>query len=240
MSMVARVALLLFLSLGFIRLTAAESDEIVSLRIKAEHGNALAQYNLGLAYAQGRQVPADPSEAFAWLSLASENGATGKALDSLLGNITDAQLTEGRHRLTTYRNAVITQGVEIKARTPKLAPRAFTLENPATTPVVKDPVNVTPITKAPEAVLPPVTPSPADGTDAAELAQARKDLEKAQVDLVSANNELSTLRESMTQLQAAAAEAKATETRLATELQAAQHELAALRPVPSPTPAPKP
>src|ERR1019366_715365 len=81
MSLPARVALLLLLTLGFVRLTAAEPEEIASLRLKTERGNALAQYNLGLAYAQGRLVPIDLSEAFVWLSLASESGATGKAPD---------------------------------------------------------------------------------------------------------------------------------------------------------------
>jgi hypothetical protein len=239
MSSLARVALLSLLLLGFVRVTAAESDEITSLRIKAEHGNALAQYNLGLAYAQGRQVTADPAEAFAWLSLASESGATGKALDSLLGNITDAQLADGRHRFAIYRAAVIAQSVETKARSaPKLAPRGFTLESRS--PVVSESKAATPVTKAPEAVAPPISTSPAEGAGAAELAQARKDLEKAQVDLVSANNELAALRADQARLEAAASEAKAREAKLSAELQAAQRELSALRPVPSPAPAPKP
>ena len=33
----------------------SESPELAGLRDKAEHGNAIAQYNLGLAYAQGRK-----------------------------------------------------------------------------------------------------------------------------------------------------------------------------------------
>jgi TPR repeat protein len=239
MSTLARVALLSLLFVGFARIHAAESDEINSLRIKAEHGNALAQYNLGLAYAQGRQVAADPAEAFAWLSLASESGATGKALDSLLGNITDAQLAEGRRRFTTYRAAVIAQSVEAKVHSaPKLAPRGFSLESrQSTTP---GPKSATAVTKAPEAVAAPLSTSPAEGADAAELAQARRDLEKAQVDLVSANNELAALKEDQARLEAAASDAKAREAKLTAELQAAQRELAALRPVPSPAPAPKP
>jgi len=237
--MLARTALLLLLSLGFVRVTAAEPDEIASLRLKAERGNALAQYNLGLAYAQGRQVSPDPAEAFAWLSLASENGATGKALDSLLGNITDAQLTDGRRRLGAYRNAVITQGVEIKARSaPRLGPRSFTLENPRTAPPTRQ--SATPVTQAPEAIPIPVSTSPAEGSPAAELTQARKNLEKAQVDLVTANHELAELHEDMTRLATTVAEAKATETRLTEELNAARKELAALKPAASPSPEAKP
>src|SRR5687767_11892400 len=65
-----------------------EPAEISSLRAKAERGNSIAQYNLGLAYAQGRQVPADFPEAFAWLTIASQSGSRGRALDALLVNMT--------------------------------------------------------------------------------------------------------------------------------------------------------
>ncbi|MDB6168737.1 MAG: Peptidoglycan-binding LysM [Verrucomicrobia bacterium] len=96
---------------------AAEPAEIAALRVKAEKGNGLAQYNLGLAYAEGEIVAPDLAEAFVWLSLASSNGATGKALDQVLGNITDAQLAEGRRRLEDYRAA-------IASRTPTTSPAA--------------------------------------------------------------------------------------------------------------------
>src|SRR5882724_10999000 len=80
-----------------------EPAEITALRPKAERGNAIAQYNLGLAYAQGRGVPADVAEAFVWLTLASETGSTGKALETLLGTINNDQLAEGRRRLEALR-----------------------------------------------------------------------------------------------------------------------------------------
>src|SRR4051812_1401343 len=35
-----------------------DASDLEGLRNKAERGNAIAQYNLGLAYAQGRQTPA--------------------------------------------------------------------------------------------------------------------------------------------------------------------------------------
>lgn len=82
---------------------AAEPPEIISLRVKAERGNAIAEYNLGLAYAQGRVVPVDLAEAYVWLSLAAETGSTGKALEALLGTINNSQLAEGRRRLETLR-----------------------------------------------------------------------------------------------------------------------------------------
>src|ERR1044071_8477547 len=74
--------------------TRNEPVEIAALRAKAEHGNAIAQYNLGLAYSQGRQVPLDLAEAFIWLTLASESGSTGRALETLLGNMNADQITE--------------------------------------------------------------------------------------------------------------------------------------------------
>ncbi len=123
-----RFALLLLLAFTAVRVVADEPAEVVSLRAKAEKGNALAQYNLGLAYTQGLLVPADLPEAFVWLSLASENGSTGKALDDMLGTISDAQLTEGRRRLREYRailaakNAVIVSspGVPHKLSPPRI------------------------------------------------------------------------------------------------------------------------
>jgi hypothetical protein len=243
MSMFARVVLLILLSLGFVRLSAADSDELTVLRSKAERGNALAQYNLGLVYAQGRLAPADPAEAFAWLSLASESGATGKALDSLLGNITDQQLAEGRRRLGLYRTALSTTNPAVTSHsTPKLAPRGFTVETPTVTPTVTPPTGdpSTPLTKAPEVVAPPLATTPADGSAGNALAQARKDLEQSRADLQAANAELATLRAAQIRLTAEAVEAKATATRLNDELAAAKRELATLKPVPDPLPAEKP
>ncbi|MGC2046999.1 MAG: tetratricopeptide repeat protein [Gallionella sp.] len=40
----------------------------------AEHGNANAQFNLGLMYREGKGVPQDVKEATAWLSKAAEQG----------------------------------------------------------------------------------------------------------------------------------------------------------------------
>ncbi len=81
----------------------AQSPEIESLRTKAEKGNSIAQYNLGLAYQAGRDVNADWPEAFVWLTLAAENGTTGKALQNLVAVMTPAQLAEGQSRLTAER-----------------------------------------------------------------------------------------------------------------------------------------
>lgn len=171
MSLIARIALLSALMLGVAGVAVAQSDELTTLRAKAERGNALAQYNLGLAYIQGRFGPTDPAEAFAWLSLAAENGATGKALDSLLGNITDQQLADGRKRLDTYRAALARSTAITHPNAPKLAPRGFSIETspPATTPAETP---AAPLTKAPEPVPPPAPASPVDGDDFASEAFA--------------------------------------------------------------------
>jgi hypothetical protein len=55
---------------------------LASLRQKAESGNAIAQYNLGLAYAQGRGIPVNLPEAFVWLNLAADSGAKGRELEA--------------------------------------------------------------------------------------------------------------------------------------------------------------
>jgi TPR repeat protein len=240
MSSSARVALLVLLMLGFARLVAAESGELVALRAKAERGNALAQYNLGLVYVQGRLTPADPAEAFAWLTLASESGATGKALDSLLGTISDAQLAEGRRRLGNYRTALAARSSAAATHgTPKLASRGFTIE-PVPPPPPASTEAPAPVAKAPEAVVTPISTSPAEGNSLSELTQARKELENARADLQAANAELATLRASVARLEAAAAEAKATETRLSAELAAAQQQLSTSKPITSFAPAEKP
>jgi TPR repeat protein len=153
----ARLLVLLFLLLVFSAggAFADEPAEVVALRAKAERGNALAQYNLGLAYAQGQLVPADLPEAFVWLSLASENGSTGKALDTIVGNISDAQLTEGRRRLREYRAILAAKNTVTLGNSPaphKLSPRGFSLTAPPAEPKSTnlDPA-ASPVTRPPEA-----------------------------------------------------------------------------------------
>ena len=43
-------------------------------RLAAEQGNANAQFNLGLMYANGEGVPEDDAEAVRWYRLAAEQG----------------------------------------------------------------------------------------------------------------------------------------------------------------------
>jgi hypothetical protein len=236
MSMFARAALLILLTLGLARLTAAEPEELAALRAKAEKGSALAQYNLGLAYAEGRLAPVDLPEAFVWLSLASESGATGKALDGVLGSITDAQLAEGRRRLTAIRTALAKTAAANPGRGPRLTPRGFSLTaTPATAPATGDAETPDAIAKVPEADVPSAT-TPDDGATVSDLAQSRKELEKARADLLATNTEFSALRASIIRMEAALAAAKASEARLTAELNAVRRSLEAARPLAAPTP----
>ena len=52
----------------------AQVTELAQLRALAEQGDAVAQNNLGLMYANGRGVPEDDAEAVRWFRMAAEQG----------------------------------------------------------------------------------------------------------------------------------------------------------------------
>ena len=79
--------------------------DLVVLRGKAERGDPFAQYNLGLALTRGATTGAERIEAFVWLTLASENGATDKALETVLDTLSTAQAAEVRRRVDALRAA---------------------------------------------------------------------------------------------------------------------------------------
>lgn len=187
MSRLVRCSLLCLLAFACARLSA-EPTEVASLRAKAERGNALAQYNLGLAYYQGQLVPADLPEAFAWLSLAAENGSTGKALDHVLGTITDQQLAAGRKRLEECRAAVAAHAPStLPGRNPlrKPANRSFSLTPlagaPSTPAADPAPATETIVLKSP-GLTRPGEPAPDDLTQSrTENIQLKAELARAQV-----------------------------------------------------------
>jgi nucleoid-associated protein YgaU len=84
------------LATPLLAITPAEFD---SLRAKADRGNSIAQYNLGLAHADRSEAIYDPAQAYAWLTLASANGTNGKALAQLTSLLTPEQLAEGQRRV---------------------------------------------------------------------------------------------------------------------------------------------
>ena len=79
------------------------SPDQQGLEAKAENGNAIAQYNLGLAYLNGSGVPADPIKAYVWLTLASEQGSTAKELGALVLPDEPGQLAQGKNLLGQIR-----------------------------------------------------------------------------------------------------------------------------------------
>ena len=104
---------------------AQSETDLAGLQAKAQRGNAVAQYNLGLAYAQGHGVAADPIEAYVWLSLALENGARGRALDSLTSTLSSAQIETARQHLSERRASLgmKTTAPKVEATTPTSAAR---------------------------------------------------------------------------------------------------------------------
>ena len=70
----ARAALEQLRAEGRVAGPTAGSREVLQLRGAAERGAALAQYQLGLRYANGEGVPRDPDEAARWYRKAAEQG----------------------------------------------------------------------------------------------------------------------------------------------------------------------
>src|SRR5580698_728386 len=116
MSKLGRSALAL-LALGLPAMTFAADPlppELASLQVKAESGNAIAQYNLGRAYARGAGIPVDQVEAFVWLTLATEQGTTGKDLGTLVASMSPQTLAEGNRELAIERAKIGTPARQAK------------------------------------------------------------------------------------------------------------------------------
>jgi TPR repeat protein len=99
--------LILFFSSSTVALRGQETD-LAQLREKAEKGNAIAQYHLGLAYAEGTTVPRDSVEAYVWLRLAADNGGTSTALGALIRQMSTDELAAGKSRLDERRRMLAT------------------------------------------------------------------------------------------------------------------------------------
>ncbi|MDP2137234.1 MAG: LysM peptidoglycan-binding domain-containing protein [Candidatus Didemnitutus sp.] len=130
----SRFLLAAFLGLtlpGVLNAAPAADGELARLTIKAEQGNAIAQYNLGLAYAEGQGVAKDPMEAFVWLSIALENGARGRALDSLIARLSSAELATGRQLLAQRRAALGLIPVPVPTVAPTATPDTSTVVDAA-------------------------------------------------------------------------------------------------------------
>jgi DNA repair exonuclease SbcCD ATPase subunit len=125
--------------------------EFAQLRAKAEKGNGLAQYNLGLAYAEGRDVPKDLLEAYVWLRLSSENGGTGTALTGVVRQMSIEEIATARLRLDELRRTLATAA--------KTAPA----------------VSVAAVSERPAAAVPPAPPEDRSAAMQEELSVLRVD-----------------------------------------------------------------
>lgn len=67
-------ALFFCLAISFSAQAKAENPDFVETMEQARQGNAVAQYNLGLMYAEGKGVDQDGIEAVRWYTLAAEQG----------------------------------------------------------------------------------------------------------------------------------------------------------------------
>lgn len=191
--------------------------DLTSLRAKADGGDANAQYQLGLAYAQGLQTPKDPVEAFAWLTLAAESGAGGRALQVLLETLPQAQVANGRRRLEALR-----------AANPVLRPVSATPLVPAPTP---SPIIAAPTRQA--AASSPLIPAPATPTITPgefkamqdQLATALQDKRQLSAELSAAWKEIEQLKAQLAQRPAPANTATAATAAAQAQLQQAQSAL---------------
>ncbi len=98
----ARYNLALMLEEG--RGSAADPAAALELyRAAALQNYAPAQNNLGILLAEGRGAPADLSQAYAWLSLAVENGAKPTGRDIVAQQFTSSQLAEANVAVAKLR-----------------------------------------------------------------------------------------------------------------------------------------
>lgn len=150
---------------------AADSlpPELASLHAKAETGNAIAQYNLGLAYAKGYfGVPIDQAEAFVWLTLATEQGTTGKDVGVVVAAMSPETLAEGKRRLAVERAKIGTPAHVSKIT---LGPPI----NGGAAPARSEPISPEPVSsQAPSPRLIPETPTSGHETSSSNARSTSK------------------------------------------------------------------
>jgi|694.fasta_scaffold46202_6 nucleoid-associated protein YgaU len=105
---------------------AVPAAVLADLRSKAESGDSIAQYNLGVAYADAADPVSDASEAYAWLTLAGEQGANLEVLQTLIERLSPSQLAEGKRLLDSRRS-------ELAQRAREASPFVGTAVNAAAT-----------------------------------------------------------------------------------------------------------
>ena len=90
--------LLAFSCLAMFQPGCSKVQDIDQLRQAAEQGDASAQYNLGVMYANGEGVPEDYVKAYAWINLAAAQGQKDvvKSKDRLRPKMTSAQVAKAQ------------------------------------------------------------------------------------------------------------------------------------------------
>jgi len=208
----------LLLSLAFVLsaalASAAEPADIASLRAKAEKGNAIAQYNLGLAYADGREdLGADLAQAYVWLSLSGDSGSSRKALSAVLARMSDDQLAAAKRLLESYHGTPAARNIaSLHGSAPKISAQAAA--------AVSAPF-VPPPTDKPADVVRAAAPAPVENVDADEIAGLRKDKRQLSDELAIAWKDTDKLKASLATSQAEAARAQ----QLSQELEQRGHDL---------------
>ena len=71
------IAVAVLVALALCAPMQAQTPEIDDLRMRSEAGDAYAQFNLGIVYDIGQDVPEDDAEAARWYRLAADRGLAG-------------------------------------------------------------------------------------------------------------------------------------------------------------------
>lgn len=203
-------------------LFAISKEELAALRAKAENGNGIAQYNLGLLYAAIGDPLANPIEAYVWFNLAADNGATGRALVLLSSQMNPEQVAEAKQRLDARRQ-------ELEAKKKRLAanptnPVSATESNPTSS---AD--SGSPIFAAPAQPDPPISAAPISER---EFAAAQAELKKISGELSNAWKENEQLKAALAKgnfTSAAAEQLQRERDQLLTAVASASEDLAKLR-----------
>lgn len=160
-------------------LLAISDSELADLQAKAASGNGVAQYKLGLEYASQQQPHADNIEAWVWLSLAADNGASGNALLLVSSRLSPDQLSQAR-RVLEQRRAILASGQPI------VVPAKLANDSPVSAAESASPISpVSPVTE------PSAEPTAPGNT---EQKSASSEIAQLKTQLAAATNEIAAMR----------------------------------------------
>ena len=73
-----------------------DAEAVRWYRLAAEQGNARAQFNFGLMYANGEGVPEDDVTAYAWLNVAAAQGNADEGKKIVAEHMTQGQIQKAQ------------------------------------------------------------------------------------------------------------------------------------------------